>query len=94
MPLWMLSIDLRKAFDTVDHEALLHALQLHGIDEKYRVLLQVLYSNQYGCANGSRDFPILRGVKQGDVLSAILFNCVLDVAFQRWKTRLSTEGIF
>ena len=32
-------------------------------------------------------------MKQGDVLSAIIFNCVLDVAFENWKVQLREEGI-
>ena len=50
--------------------------------------------NQHGSVNGSSSFPILRGVKQGVILSAILFNCVLDIAFERWKARLTNEGLY
>ena len=32
-------------------------------------------------------------MKQGDVLSAILFNCVLDSVFVKWKAQLFHEGI-
>ena len=31
----LLSMDLRKAFDTIDHDALFASLQLHGIDDGY-----------------------------------------------------------
>ena len=44
--------------------------------------------------NESRHFKIQRGVKQGDVLSAIIFNCVLDIAFGNWELQLNGEGIF
>ena len=44
--------------------------------------------------NGSREFSVGRGVKQGDVLSTLLFNFVLDVAFQRFKANLTHEGLF
>ena len=87
-PLWVLSMDLRKAFDTIDHRALFDSLHLHGVGDGYITLLKLLYTNQHGSVNGSSSFPILRGVKQGDVLSAILFNCVLDIVFGRWKIRL------
>ena len=33
-------------------------------------------------------------MKQGDVLNTLLFNCVLDVAFQRFKANLTHEGLF
>ena len=33
-------------------------------------------------------------MKQGDTLSAILFNCVLDIAFDGWRLSLNEEGLF
>ena len=94
VPLWLLSMDLRKAFDTVSHEHLLLALGYHGLDPAYIALLQRLYKNKSGAVNESRHFKILRGVKQGDVLSAIIFNCVLDIAFENWEVQLNDEGIY
>ena len=32
-------------------------------------------------------------MKQGDIISALLFNCALDVAFLRWRRRLNHHGI-
>ena len=93
VPVWFLSMDLRKAFDTVSHEQLLLSLGYHGLDPTYIALLQKLYQNQHGVVDGSKKFRIERGVKQGDVLSAIIFNCVLDVAFENWRVQLGTEGI-
>ena len=78
---WLLSMDLRKAFDTVDHDALLRALHDRGVDEGYLALLDLLYGDQVGSVHDSRKFPIERGVKQGDILSPILFNYVLAIAF-------------
>ena len=94
IPLWLLNMDLRKTFDTVSHEHLLSSLGYHGLDPAYIALLQRLYRNQSGAVNESRHFKIQRGVKQGDVLSAIIFNCVLDIAFENWEVQLNDEGIF
>ena len=44
--------------------------------------------------NGNSKFPIQRGVKQGNIISAILFNCVLDVAFDEWRRSLDQEGLY
>ena len=57
-------------------------------------MLQLLYAHQRGSVYDSKEFDIQRGVKQGDTLSAILFNCVLDLAFKKWKLRLTNEGLF
>ena len=27
-------------------------------------------------------------------MSAVLFNCILDIAFEEWKSKLTSEGIF
>ena len=91
-PLWILSMDLRKAFDTIDHSALFDGLRAHGIPEEYINLIMLLYSKQIGVVNDIKFFEIKREVKQGDVLSAIFFNCVLDIVFDSWKSKLQYEG--
>ena len=47
---------------------------------------------QVGSANGSRDFTIVRGVRQGDVPSSLLFNTALEAVFRNWKRRLVEHG--
>ena len=92
-PIWIASLDLKKAFDKIEHRALFAALRRQGVDEASVHLLMELYLDQAGTANGSRQFSINRGVKQGDAISSLLFNAALEEAFIRWKTRLSSEGI-
>ena len=79
-PLWLLSIDLRKAFDTVTHDYIFQALGYHGLSPSYITLLRKLYSGQRVSVYDSRQFDVKCGVKQSDVLSAIIFNYVIDVA--------------
>ena len=57
-PIWMMSVDMRKTFDTIDHKALLQGLRDHGVAEHYVHLLAKLYIDQYGSANDSSNFPI------------------------------------
>ena len=52
----------------------------------------VLYRNQKGSIDGKHFFDIRRGVKQGDMLSAILFNAAIEETFTQWKTKLTSEG--
>ena len=83
-------IDLKKAFDRVDHKALFHSLR-QQMDCEYVQLLERLYQQQYGNVGAYR-FPITRGVRQGDILSPLLFNAVLEHAMQKWKQKLRSHG--
>ena len=85
---------MRKAFDTIDHSALMQSLRSKGLPEEYISLLTILYADQKGVVNHTSEFLIQRGVTQGDTLSAILFNCILDMAFDLWLTSLTHEYIF
>ena len=86
-PLWLVSIDLKKAFDRVDHIVLFTALESQGLDIQYINLLRSLYLKQEVCVDTFR-FGIKRGVRQGDVLSPLLFNAVLEFAMRKWKAKL------
>jgi hypothetical protein len=77
VPCWVISIDLRKAFDRVEQEVLFGALAEHGVEDGYVDLLRRLYQCQSGHLNDGSSFEITRGVRQGDVLSPVLFNTAL-----------------
>ena len=55
--------------------------------------MTILYSGQKGSVNHSSKPPIQKGAKQGANLSAILFNCIFDTAFDLSRTSLTQEGI-
>ena len=46
-PLWLLSMDMRKAFDIVEHSAVLQALKKHGVHDSYCELISALYSAKH-----------------------------------------------
>ena len=88
LPLWIAATDFRKAFDTVEHDAIWAALSEYGIPSSYIAILRRLYDGQAWAVVGnrqSRQFQITRGTKQGDLISPPLFNAVLDKAMSKAK---------
>jgi sorting nexin-29 len=75
-------VDYAKAFDTVSHEALWYKLQKIGIEGKILKVVKSLYTNIKSCVtlNGQRSyyFMNLRGVRQGENLSPLLFSLFIN----------------
>ena len=97
LPMWIISLDLSKAFDRVDWDALWDALRHHGVSEHIIWILQIMYHDQKGlihdASKSSREFPIKGGVRQGCVLSPRLFCAVLQVALANWRARVEHRGV-
>lgn len=106
-PLFMAFIDLKMAFDMVNHQALLAKLLDFGIGGNFYLLIKSIYFSKMSPNNNTNNlencqennyrqldaalklrvklpegmtstFPCNIGVKQGDPLSPILFNCFFD----------------
>ena len=75
-------IDFQKAFDSVDREALWKTLAHYGILPKIINIIKMLYSNfsaKVICGlELSPEFEIKAGVKQGCLLSPLLFSMCVD----------------
>jgi hypothetical protein len=81
-PLALCFLDVAKAFDSVSNATVLRELRRHGFPEPLVEYVRCSLTNSTTClkVGGRTGAPILcgRGVRQGDPLSAILFNCVID----------------
>ncbi|KRX30055.1 Retrovirus-related Pol polyprotein from type-1 retrotransposable element, partial [Trichinella murrelli] len=79
----IVSIDLAKAFDTVNHTSITRALRMHGLDDDSRTLITQMVTGSSTIIKGdggalSNRIEINQGVRQGDPISPLLFNAVMD----------------
>ena len=94
VPLYISTIDFTKAFDSIKHSALWKSLRFYGVKPAYVRLLQRLYNHQEGTVLTDKEsdvFSIRRRTKQGDPLSSLLFNTVLQYSLEedlkRWQEK-------
>lgn len=84
------SLDLAKAFDMVSHHSVLRALKRLDVDGEFIDYIRNSYQNSYTdltCMGKQvKGVRVRRGVKQGDPLSPLLFNCIMDELFYKLPT--------
>uniref|UniRef100_A0A8D8SN59 Craniofacial development protein 2 n=1 Tax=Cacopsylla melanoneura TaxID=428564 RepID=A0A8D8SN59_9HEMI len=91
-PVFMCFIDFEKAFDKVRHNKLIEVLRKTGIHDKDLRIIKNLYFNQKANVrvgmSVSEEVEIKRGVRQGCILSPLLFNLYSEFIFKE-----ALEGI-
>ena len=86
LPLCLAFVDYKKAFDLVEHTEVIKALKFNQIDRGYIEILVNSYNNgtaQIKLDMESCKFQVLKGVRQGDIMSPKLFNAGLEQLFRR-----------
>lgn len=75
-------IDIRKAFDTVKRKQIWESLEKKGVDQDLIEAVQSIYQNTTNIVRtkhmSSSTFTTKEGVRQGGVLSPLLFICAID----------------
>jgi len=82
-----LFIDFRRAYESVWREILYNILTGFSIPMKMVKLMKICRNETYSRVHIGKYlsgmFPFRRGLKQGDTLSPLLFNCELECAIRR-----------
>ena len=80
-------VDFKKAFDSIHRNSLWKILRHYGIPQEIVSIIQSFYNN-FNCrvGNNQHSFPVLSRVRQGCVMSALLFNITID-----WVMRPTTQ---
>ena len=92
--MWTATTDFTKAFDSIAPKSIWKALKSCGIEHDYISLLKKIYRDHKVSVQTDEEsnmFEIKKGTKQGDPLSSLLFNMVLQTSLkddiQRWQKK-------
>ena len=92
----IVSLDAKKAFDSVDHGYIRRCLRAFGFSsfiDIFDVLFKGLKSKIIINGQAVEGFDILRGVKQGDALSCVLFIMCIEPLIRNIKSNPLIENI-
>ncbi len=93
----VLSIDLNKAFDRVEHSFIEQTMRRFGFGERILRWISLLYNNAKSCVkvNGvlTDPFPLERSVRQGCPLSALLYSITAEPLATLIKKDKEIRGI-
>ena len=92
--MWTATVDFTKAFDSISHNSIWEALLSCNVDHGYVCLLRNIYKDQKASVQTDEEseiFDIQKGSKQGDPMSSLLFNTVLQYALKKRNTTMAKE---
>jgi len=99
IPTYIVFIDFKKEFDSVDRDKLWTIMLSKGIPTHLIIIIQKIYMENIirvnACNGISEDSrAITQGVRQGCPLSPVLFNLYLDEVIRIWLQKLKTSKYF
>ena len=95
-PLHLLFLDWKQAFDSIDHTAMLEALDCSGLSQRSLKAIQAIYKSPQFTTRGVDDHTATgkchAGIRQGCPLSPYLFILTLNVILSDLEDSLSRQG--
>jgi len=83
---WVIDLDIRAFFDTIDHELMMRAVEKHVPEKWIRLYIQRWLESEVELADGTIETRTC-GTPQGGVISPLLANLYLHYAFDHWMQR-------
>ena len=89
VPLYMVFIDLKKAYDTLDRPRAMRILKAYGVGPNLCRLIEKVWAGDTLVLRQSgffgKPFRARRGVRQGDIMSPLIFNIMVDAVVRHWR---------
>ena len=94
---FLVTMDIEKAFDSLNHSFLLAVLKNFSFGTSFINLIEAILKKPKSCViNGGKTtqyFPLNRGARQGDPISPYLFILVMEVLFTLIKNNEKIQGL-
>jgi Reverse transcriptase (RNA-dependent DNA polymerase) len=92
------SLDIKKAFDSISHDFMVHALKFFNFGDKFIGWIKAICTNRKACiildsGGTGKQFKLERGNAQGDVISPFIFNICYQVLLLKIEFNLQIESI-
>jgi Reverse transcriptase (RNA-dependent DNA polymerase) len=88
-PFYQIFLDLKKAYDTLDRGRMMAILEGYGVGPNIRRFISAIGATDTLVPRLAgffgTPFKASRGVRQGDVVSPIIFNIVVDAVVREWE---------
>ena len=98
LPLAVIGLDQKKAFDNVDHDYLFDTLRAMGFGNRILDYIKLLYSGSESlvkiCGSLTAPFSFEKGIRQGCPLSGLLYSIAIEPFLNRLKSEVGDDGFW